>query len=70
MDMSGQHHAPAAVHPRKNFGGWMGPIASLDSFKKVKKSLALTEIRIPDRPALSQFTVPTAVNCSMNVSNI
>jgi hypothetical protein len=36
MEMSGQDHSPAAVHPRKNFGGRMGPIARLDSFKKVK----------------------------------
>ena len=53
--MGGQHHAPAALYPRKRpgtncIGGWVGLRAVLDGCGKFRPHL----IRSPDRPVRSQ----------------
>jgi hypothetical protein len=47
MDVSGQLHAPAALHPGERvpgihwIGGWVGPRAGLDAVTKREKFLPL-----------------------------
>jgi hypothetical protein len=61
--VSGQHHAPAALYPQGKghpsthwTGGWVGPIAGLDTEARGKILFASTGIkpRLPGRPVHSQ----------------
>jgi hypothetical protein len=55
MEVGGQRHAPAILPPGEwpgthCIGGWVGQRAGLDG----AQNLALTGIRSPERPAVSQ----------------
>jgi hypothetical protein len=59
MEVSGQHHAPAALYPGERTpgthwtGGWVGPRADLDA-KARRKILCLCRGLNPGRPVRSQ----------------
>ena len=63
MEVRVQFHVPAVLFPQQNPGtlwtsGWVGPRAGLGVAQRAEKSLALTEIRKPDRPPGSIVTTP------------
>jgi hypothetical protein len=65
MEVSGELHVPAALRPGKKpgthwIGGWVGPRAGLDFWRK-EKSLAPTGIPTPDCQARSLVAIRTTL---------
>jgi hypothetical protein len=66
MEVSGQFHAPAALHPRERtrgthwIGGWVGPRAVLGAVVKKKTSKASTYTEQHDTEKRQHISMPRA----------